>query len=333
MICSIRNWLVLVGGVFLAAGCAQVSRPAPLTTVVPKLDPKQSVAVTWFYDEQRGDVTALGDRWRDQVELALRNQGHVIKARKDLGLVVDEIFTFGAKDGDSSAAYEQGGADVVVGGSYSVIKSGLGTPRAQLTVKAYQLSDSSLLQGVSEEVPLPPDWAPLAAQVKKNVFQEQVGAIEDKSAVAGPKLKAGLNRTPACYPAGASGRVTVETDPGSYVYLLNLAADHTVTLLYPNRFLPDKALKNGKLEFPPAMMADKLELVFYPLEGEGTSQEGVKVIASRTPIDFSFLPIPEDAVYAGAAGGDIRKVAEVLKQSDGWSETVLSYLVGQECRP
>lgn len=331
MICSIRNWFALAGGLVLAAGCAPVAAPVPPTAVVPKLDPKQSVAVTWFYDEQRGDVTALGDRWRDQVELALRNQGHVIKARKDLGLVVDEIFTFGTKEGDSSAAYEQGGADVVVGGSYSVIKSG-GAPRAQLTVKAYRLSDSSLLQGASEVVPLPPDWAPLAAQVKKNVFQEQVGAIEDKSAVAGPRLKAGLDRTPACYPTGAGGRVTVETDPGSYVYLLNLAADHTVTLLYPNRFMQDKPLKNGKLEFPPAAMADKLELVFYPLEGEGTSQEGVKVVASRTPLDFSFLPIPEDAVYAGAAGGDIRKVAEVLKRADGWSETVLGYLVGAECR-
>lgn len=323
--------MTLAGLLACIAGCTPVTAPAPVTTVVPKLDPKQSVAVTWFYDEQRGDVTALGDRWRDQVELALRNQGHVIKARKDLGLVVDELFTFGTKEGDSSAAYEQGGADVVVGGSYSVIKGG-GAPRAQLTVKAYRLSDSSLLQGVSEVVPLPPDWAPLAAQVKKNVFQEQVGAIEDKSTVAGPGLKAGLDRNPACYPAGASGRVMVETDPGSYVYLLNLAADHTVTLLYPNRFIQDRPLKNGKLEFPPASMAEKLEMVFYPLEGEATSQEGVKVVASRARLDFSFLPIPEDAVYAGAAGGDIRKVAEVLKQADGWSETVLSYLVGAECQ-
>ncbi len=71
--------------------------------------------------------------------------------------------------------------------------------------------------------------------------------------------------------------------------------------------------------------------MFYPLKDDELCHESIKVIVSRKPIDFSFLPVPEDQVYAGASGGDMKKVLEALRAATDWNETVLSYWVGPGC--
>ncbi len=66
-------------------------------------------------------------------------------------------------------------------------------------------------------------------------------------------------------------------------------------------------------------------------EGE-SSQEAVKVVASRQLLDFSFLPVPINRLYYGAEGGDIKKMLYVLKNARDWREVTLNYAVGVDCR-
>ena len=58
--------------------------------------------------------------------------------------------------------------------------------------------------------------------------------------------------------------------------------------------------------FPPPSFGDKMELVFYYM-GKKTVFEDIKVMASRSPMDFSFLPVAENEIFVGVQGGDIKK--------------------------
>jgi hypothetical protein len=74
-----------------------------------------------------------------------------------------------------------------------------------------------------------------------------------------------------------------------------------------------------------------VQLVFYPLEKGRFCREAIKVVASRRPLDFSFLPVPEDTIYSGARGGDMLRMLDVLKNARGWRDVVVPYGVGDNC--
>lgn len=309
------------------------TRLADLSTGAAK---GESAAVASIYDVHSGSVTALGDWFRDRVEAALRKEGLTVKSRQEIGVIIDDRDSFGAGQREAEL-WKQAGTELLAAGSYAILppaSGGSGESRtARLTVKLLRAADGSIVRTLlTEDVPLPPDWARLAAIEKGNVYQKAVETIVDPSRRGGPRLAARFERTPACFPSGASGRVLVDSEPGSHIYLLNLAADRTATILYPNALLADQPLPSGRFEYPPREMARQLQLVFYPLNERETLREEIKVIASRQPLDFSFLPVPQNEVFAGARGGELRRVLELLKSSTGWSEQVLGYMVGPGCR-
>lgn len=329
------RWRMLFIGLLCCLwGCAVrfEERMAPMAKAI---GPGRTAAVSWVYDRQSGDVTALGDTWRERIEGALRDRQVSVKARKDIGFLIDDAETFGMGI-DEQRIWQQAGTDVLICGNYALRTARSDahqTAEIDLTVKALRIADSAVLQTFSWREPLPRGWAGDAAAVKGNVFQDRVETIVDSSpANHGPTLSARLDRSPACYAGGAPATLHIETDPGCHVYILNLAADRSVTLLYPNPRLKDQPLPSGRLAFPPTALRDELTLLLYPLRAGQMSHESFKVVASRLPIDFSFLPVPENAIYAGAKGGDIKQVVRVLRQACGWSETVLDYWVGPDCR-
>ncbi len=148
-----------------------------------------------------------------------------------------------------------------------------------------------------------------------------------------PYLKARLDRDDACYPSGGEAVVTVRSEKGIYLYILSLAADHTATILYPNRLMPGKPLAADKFQFPSLQLRkeEQLNLLLYPMDGKDTT-EAIKVVASREPLDFSFLPRPENALFTGAQGGDMKKMLQVLKKAHDWKEQTLKYWVGPKCQ-
>jgi hypothetical protein len=313
---------------FVSACTSSIQQKA--SSFADLVNPGEAVAVTAIYDEASGDVTALGNRWRDEVEAALSAKQVKIKARRDIGVIIDDIDSFG-RGGNEQKVWQESGADLLISGSYR-LQPNANPPQALLTLKLLDVHTTSIRQTLTLPKPLQSGWAKSAAQVSGNVYQKSVEIIVDSSAPEKkPPLATSLDRNPACFPTGTAGTVRVQTEPGTYVYLLNLAADQTVTLLYPNTRLPDQKLTTGRFDFPPVAFVEDLQLMFYPLIEGQMSQESIKVISSYFPIDFSYLPVPENTIYAGAQGGDIKQVLKTLKTARGWSEQVLDYWVGPEC--
>ncbi len=322
-------WIVLL--IVVLAGCVPTNLETKVTEISKTLPPGETLAVGLIYERETGDVSALGDLLRDRVEGYFRQRGVTIKARRDVGFIIDDLESFGPGT-DEGEIWQQAGADLLALGSYARQTDSDGQPVALLTIKVVRPAESTVVDSRELIEKLDANWARLAAQVKGNVYQEEVEVIVDDSTTAGPPLAARLDRSPGCYPSGSAGRVIIDTAPGSHLYLLNLAADRSVTLLYPNSVMSDQPLPMGHFEFPPRALEDDVQLAFYPLDEHTTIQEGIKVVASRYPLDFSFLPVPENTIFAGAQGGKIKQVVEVLNQNFGWSEKLLSYYVGPGCQ-
>lgn len=298
-------------------------------SLVGSVAPKERVGVFWVYDGVSGHVTALGDLWQDRIEGALLRAKVKVVARHDLKAVYEEIGTFGRQNDDFEALLARAGADVVLSARYYISDD-----RMELHLKTTRKKNNDLLGSTVWRQPLEAGWARQAAVVRRNLFQKDVETFKPMLDVPGPWLKAWLDRNPACYREGDRARVVVKTEEGMHVYLLSLAADASVMLLYPNRLLPDKVLATGVLEFPPPLMevSGDLVLVLYPLEEGRTSRESIKVVVSRNPLDFSFLPIPIGEVFMGARGGKIKQVLQVLRDARDWSEVKLNYWVGSGCK-
>ena len=300
--------------------------------IADRMGKGEAAAVSTIHEEKSGDITALGDRWRTRVEASLSDRGVVVKSRKDLGVIQDEIEMFGS---GRRNILDHAGADVVVSGTYAIEyspgESG-NKPMIRLVIKAQRVTDGTVVKTVICREDLFPGWEQQASLKKGNIYHRGIEAIApDLRSRNRPKIKARLDRKPACYLPGMPAVIAVETEPGVYLYILGVAADHTVSLFYPNRRMSGHPLPSGNFRFPPLALAGDVQLVFYPLKEDELCHESIKVIASRKPIDFSFLPVPEDQVYAGASGGDMKKVLEALRAATDWDEVVLSYWVGRGC--
>jgi hypothetical protein len=305
---------------------------APLLDAIPKGD---RTAVSHIYDRTHGDYTELGNLYRDKLENALRARGIPVAPRRDLGILVEDMDFYGRSD-KAQQVLESAGADTVIWGRYHRDKDAKGRDRIILFLKAVQVPGPSqgaaVLGSVEVREALDAKWVGLASRVFGNHYRDGLEAIAPGQASKGPVLKVRLNRDPPCYAPGAEARIRIETVSGVHVYILGLQADGTAVLYYPNRLMPDRALLNGRLQFPPPAMQGNVDLLLYPLVPGEACREAFKVVASRQPIDFSFLPVPQNQVYAGAKGGDLARVLVVLKSASGWSEATLTYWVSEACR-
>ncbi len=299
----------------------------------------ESAAVSWIYEVKSGDVTELGNAWRDRTEKALRDKGITVKVRREIGILIEdaESFGFGKEEKD---VWRRAGADVVVSGGYRILKApGTGErDKIKLHIKAFRLSDSTIVNAVTWTEEMGADWMSLASVVRGNIFHEKFtnvtppGESSRKRTVDTPPLRAHLDRDPPCYPPESRCIVHIETEPGAHVYLFNLAADHTATLLHLNPKQSYRPLPSGKFVFPPPAFADDRQLILKPLKENEPCQEAIKVVASRDSMDFSFLPVPVNQTYTGAQGGDIKRMLDVLNKSTSWNEVTLTYWVGEGCR-
>lgn len=295
-----------------------------MARLVKEIPPGASVAISQIYDGTNGDMTALGDRFRDRIETSLINKGFKVLPRRDLFVLMDERGLGGGEGPDLKDLK----AGAVISGRYYLPSEVKGT--AEFHLRALDVNENRALGAVSFQEILPQDWHKLVSSIRGNIFQKGIEQASP-SGKKGPLLSARLDRKPACYPSGASVKINLSTEEGVYVYIFNLAADGTVTLLYPNKMTPDAWMPVSEFEFPPAALSKTMGLVVYPLRPEETSQETFKVVASRRKLDFSFLPVPQNEIYAGARGEKLAKLLEVLKKTEEWSEVNLSYWVGSGC--
>lgn len=310
-------------------GCVSATSSGPEGPAVP--EKKITCAVSYIYEAETGNINELGNRYRDLIEKQFKKKGYHVKARKDIVLLIEDVETFGNRTTEDKI-WKDASADVVVCGNYHIIKSESKNrkDRIKVTVKAYSSKGADLVEAYTIEEKLDKGWPRAASTIHGNAFKqgfEQIAGTGSSS----PVLKAELDRRPACYGSGDSARIMIDSQQGAHIYIFNIAADNTVTLLYPNQLIKDQPLTSKRFLFPPRILSDKLKLVLYPLEKADTSRESFKIIASDSKMDFSFLPIPFNRVYQGASGIQIKKLKNSLKQYSNFSEKTLTYFVGANC--
>ena len=296
--------------------------------LVAALPAGSSVAVSVIHDRATGNVTALSEGWRERLEGELARAGLQVKARRDLAALVREAQTFRG-DREEYDIWDRAGADVLVRGSYQIDDHDINHPLAEITIKAVSLDTAGVLATQTWQEELSYGWPRLQAQVRGNVHQRDVAVIAPEK--PGPQLAVHLDRNPPCYPPEAAARLTITTVAGSFMYIFNIAADNSVTLLYPNRLQGNQPLASDQVMFPPLSLSSKIVLQLYPLKPGGTSEESFKVVVSRHKLDFSFLPVPENQIFSGARGGKLKQVLDVLRQAEQWSQRTVTYSVGRGC--
>jgi len=334
----LRGWQVIALLVFVLTACRttgavvkELDFDGEIAKIAAKIGKREATAVSYFYDRTTGNITELGNRWRDRTEAALLKKEVLVKTRKELGLLIDDVESFGTGR-DEAEIWRQAGAQVLVTGTYRIVKSTASGQATRIFLRIKALRAANVIGSFDWQDDLAPDWARLESTVRGNVYKNEIRRCCVPGGGDIPNLSARLDRQPPCYPPGTDGKISVTTEQGVYIYLLNLSADHTVTLLYPNKKIPEQPLLSARFEFPPPVFDKTLKMVFNPIKENEINQEVVKVIASRHPLDFSFLPVPINRPYLGAEGGDIKKMLEVLRNASDWREVTLNYAVGNECR-
>jgi len=299
--------------------------------IIEKINFDETVAISWIYDAKNGNITALGNIWRDRVAKGLKDHDIRIKGRKDVVLLIDDMESFGSGKAEKDI-WEKAGADIVVTGTYRIICKGGDAGKILLYLKALRIEDAELIASSEWAETLGPDWRPLASNIRGNVYQKKFQTIiAPENIKKQPFLSARLNSSKASYQAGDNGQIHIQTDPGAYLYLFNLTADNTVTLLYPNRYCKGAPIVGKEFVFPKECAKD-IELEFYPLNPDEICRESVVVVASTEKLDFSFVPFQSNDIYHWGRGEDIKKIYNILQQFDCWNKVSLNYTVGPACK-
>ena len=287
-----------------------------------------TAAVSYIYEADTGNITELGNRYRDKIERDFMQKGYKVKVRRDIVIIMEDLETFGTGNYEAEF-WEKAGAEVVVCGSYTVIKSLKPDikDRIEVNVKAVRRSDASLEEAYAINENLNYGWKNLAKKIHGNIHTENFEKTVAKDSKTCPELSASLDRDPAIYIPGEKATLFIKSEKNTHVYIFNIAADNSVTLIYPNMLMPDQALQSNTLVFPPERLAHRVKMELHPLVAGESCQESFKIIASKNKMDFSFLPVPVNRIYKGAQAGDIRQVNKALDKYKEFNTALVHYRV------
>lgn len=142
-----------------------------------------------------------------------------------------------------------------------------------------------------------------------------------------------LNRTTYQHGDHAELRVTPTQD--SYLYLFDITEDEHLTVLAPNRFVPEAQVMGGhEYVFPPTELVKRgIQLTTMVAQGKQRSVESIKVIATRQPIEVLKRRAPE-AIFEEYRASDTTMLVDLLKTLAGlepgeWTECAATYEIVQ----
>ena len=153
------------------------------------------------------------------------------------------------------------------------------------------------------------------------VYPEKGEGMSARLSLSRDQLREGED-VKVLYQAGADG----------YVYLFSVAADGSVTLLFPNTLYKDNSVLGGKgYEFPPAGSPIRLSAAFLPGFKGAVAEEKVKLIATRKKEDLIPLGFQEGmfTTYDATSTGMINDLVRRLNQLDpaDWAEASAVYRI------
>ncbi len=314
----------------LLAGCITHKVGLPVN-LLPDIKSRQIVAVSSIHEEATGNLTGLGALLCDKVEARLEGKGVVIKARKDIAMLIDDAEIGNVTEED---IWRQAGADIIVRGSYAVLQSldRPGSMEVKILLKAYRLGSAALIDTDEFILEMRRERLQQLSQVTGNIFQEEFVEIVGDGILNLPHLAARLNNPTGCYTPGEAIEVDITSEPGAYIYLFNLSCDGNVTLLYPNTYIDNAPLKVSTLIFPPQEGSNIRSLRVSPAREGKRCDESFKLVATRTPLDFSFLPFPANRVFGGVNGRDIAEITRILKQTTNYADLLLPFTITEGCK-
>ena len=129
---------------------------------------------------------------------------------------------------------------------------------------------------------------------------------------------------------GDEVQILYQANRDCYVYIFSVAADGSVTLLFPNTLNKDNAVRGSEIgEFPPKGSKIKLQARFLPGYTEPVAQERIKIIATRHKEDIIPLGFQEGLfkVFNAQSTGMISDLVKRLNQLEpsDWAESTAVY--------
>ncbi|MBF0226972.1 MAG: hypothetical protein HQK76_16125 [Desulfobacterales bacterium] len=323
-----RNYFFLL--LFIIGSC-QTNIKKEISDLATSIPAGKRISVPNSYDSNTGEVNGLGCYLRDKIESSIDTEKYHLVPREDLVIFFDEKeFDMHNKvNVDSQKNTEKIDSDIAIASRYYFIKNEENIVELEIRVLDLKSERRKILNSRSCIVSIPDNYQDMICQKKGNIYKSGLENISTNSRNK-PKLSGNLNKN--CYEDYEQMSVNIKTEKGVYLYIFNLAADHTVTILYPNVYMPSEPLSIEKFEFPPKKNPNIKYISVSSLPDEDSSKESIKIVASKIKMDFSFLPVPINSYYAGAKGGDIKKMLDVLKTNQEWSEIDIPYIVGKDCK-
>ena len=292
-----------------------------------KIPKNKTVATSFIYNIENGNVTPLGNYIRDIINDCLVKKGIRVKVRKDLYFIMDDIDSFGDLEG--SDLWNNIKADILILGGYFIWENLGNRSSVEIIIKTVKLSSGAILDIVRWKGKVNFKWVLLDTKTISNVYQNRLKTISPIFSNTNHPLHAALNKNPPCYYPGEEVKISVKTVANSYIYIFAIQSDGTVVMVYPNKKFPGKPIKNGKFVFP---IDESQKLVVYPDKNSRT-KEAFKIVVSKKLLNFDFLPVCEDKIYKGADGGSLKKLVDYLSSVKNWNEELLPYWVGEDCKP
>ena len=208
--------------------------------------------------------------------------------------------------------------------------------RSHSVVANFQLAEDltyASVRGKIEKIEVLKEWRD---ELDKDIYRVKLKAlIQPVFPEKGNGLSVRLSLSKSVLNEGEEVRIFYQVDRESYVYIFVIAADGSVTLLFPNSFNQDNLVKPGKAyQFPAQNSGISLKAAFLPgFKGE-SAEETVKVIATRNKEEIISLGFQEglfkvyDAKSTGMISGLVRRLGG-LEPSD-WTQAAVVYTIRRQ---
>lgn len=167
----------------------------------------------------------------------------------------------------------------------------------------------------------------------RNLYRITIKAlVEPVYPEAGKGLSAKINLSRIKLHEGEEVKIYYETSSDCHIYLFSVAADGSVTLLFPNSREQENKVSGGKAyEFPAAGSTVRLKAMFLPDFQDKSAHEKIKLIATKKKENLLPLGFQEgmfqayDAKSTGLVSDLIKKLNQI--EPTEWTEATVEYVI------
>jgi len=166
---------------------------------------------------------------------------------------------------------------------------------------------------------------------ERNIYRVRIKAlVEPVYPEKGEGLSVKLHLSKTVLKEGDEVEIVYQVSQDAYVYIFSIAADGSVTLLFPNAHMKDHYVPKGETRiFPPQRGPVRLTAAFLPDYRDNSAEERIKIIATVKREPLIALGFREGVfqVFDARSTGMIDDLVRRLGQLDpeDWTEASATY--------